>query len=346
VVQVSPPVPVVVAEDVEWLRIEDASAAGGARRTAERLADKLAFPPARIAELGLAVTEIATNAVRHAGGGTIQLRSLRGLASAVEVLAMDSGPGIPDIAAARRDGHSRAGTLGIGLGAIDRLADDLEVFAPPGMGTVLVARFDADRRAPAPTDPTAAGLIRPITGETACGDGYLIRHDGDRTLLMLCDGLGHGPIAAAATQRAVAALRTAAPFPATPEQAVALIHSALAGTRGGAVAVAELDPAAGVLRFCGLGNIAGAVLSGDRKRSTVSLPGVAGIRARSLRTFEYPLADDGLVVLHSDGLTGRWGMQRADGLFTRPPLVVAAALLREAGIRHDDAGVLVARPRR
>ncbi|MCO1655553.1 SpoIIE family protein phosphatase [Pseudonocardia sp. S2-4] len=329
---------------MQWLRVDDPSAAGSVRRAAERLATTLGFPAPRVAELGLAATEIATNVVRHAGGGAVLLRSLRGASStAVELVAVDRGPGMADVRAASRDGHSTAGTLGIGLGAIDRLADGLAVFSPAGLGTVLVARFDADRRDPVPDDPTAAGLTRPITGETACGDAYLIRHEGDRTMLLMCDGLGHGPVAAAAAQRAVAAMR-GRPWPVSPEQAVASIHSALAGTRGAAVAVAELDPAAGVVRFCGVGNIAGVVVSGDAKRSAVSMPGVAGVRARTVRAFEYPLAADALVVLHSDGLTGRWGPARTDGLFTRPPLVVAAALLAEAGIRHDDAGIVVARP--
>jgi anti-sigma regulatory factor (Ser/Thr protein kinase) len=338
------PGPPTTAEDEQWLRVDDPSAAGAVRRAAERLATALGFPPARAAELGLAATEIATNVVRHGGGGAVLLRSLRGAeTAAVEVLAVDGGPGM-DVGAARRDGHSTAGTLGIGVGAIDRLADSLEIFSPAGRGTVLVARFDADRRAPVPADPTAAGLTRPITGETACGDAYLVRHDGDRTLLLMSDGLGHGPIAAAASQRAVAALR-GQPWPATPERAVATIHGALSGTRGAAVAVAELDPSAGVLRFCGVGNIAAAVVSGDTKRSAVSLPGVAGVRVRTMRQFSYPLPDDATVVLHSDGLTGRWSAARTDGLFTEPPLVVAAGLLAEAGIRHDDAGLVVARPR-
>jgi len=333
-----------VAEDTQWLRVDDPSAAGAVRRAAERLATTLAFPERRVGELGVAATEIATNVVRHGGGGAVLLRSVRGAEStAVEVLALDRGPGMLDVGAAGRDGHTTAGTLGIGLGAIARLADALDIFSPVGVGTVLVARFDADRRRPVPDDPTAAGLTRPITGETACGDAYLIRHDGARTLLLMCDGLGHGPVAAAASQRAIAALR-GQPWPADPQQAVATLHGALAGTRGAAVAVAELDADAGVLRFCGVGNIAGAVVSGDGKRGAVSMPGVAGVRIRTMRVFEYPLPADAVVVLHSDGLTGRWSPARTDGLFSRSPLVVAAALLAEAGIRHDDAGIVVARP--
>jgi anti-sigma regulatory factor (Ser/Thr protein kinase) len=331
------------AEDVEWIRVEEPSAAGAVRRAATRLAEQLAFPPTRAAELGLAVTEIATNLTRHAHAGSVLLRSLRGVGTAVEVVAVDAGPGMADPGRSWRDGHSSAGTLGIGLGAISRLADDTEVASTPGVGTVLVARFDADRRVPVPADPTAAALTRPITGETACGDACWIRHEGDRTLLLLCDGLGHGPQAAAASQRATATARAARGGRIGPEELVASVHAALSGTRGGAVAVAELDPAAGVVRFCGVGNVAGVVVTDGRRRGMTSVPGVAGVRARNVRRFEYPLEPTSVVVMHSDGLNGRWTLDLE--LLTRSPAVVAAVLMREAGVRHDDAGVIVARPR-
>jgi len=136
------------------------------------------------------------------------------------------------------------------------------------------------------------------------------------------------------------------PVAASPVEVITALHGALGGTRGGAVSVAELDPAAGVVRFCGVGNVAGAVITDGRKRGMVSLPGVVGVKVRGIRGFEYPLAASSLVVLHSDGLTGRWATDRGDGLYAQPPLVVATALLRDAGLRHDDAGVVVARPRR
>jgi hypothetical protein len=74
-----------------------------------------------------------------------------------------------------------------------------------------------------------------------------------------------------------------------------------------------------------------------------SVPGVAGVRARNVRRFEYPLEPTSVVVMHSDGLNGRWTLDLE--LLTRSPAVVAAVLMREAGVRHDDAGVIVARPR-
>lgn len=334
------------ATDEEWLPVDDLSAAGTVRRVATRLAEQLGFPADRAAEVGLAGTEIATNTVRHGGGGAVLLRSLRGADTAVELVAVDSGPGMADVARSREDGHSTGGTLGIGLGAISRMADHTEIFSTPDVGTVLVARFDRSRRVPVPADPTAVAVTRPISGETVCGDAIGVHHDGDRTVLLLCDGLGHGPLAATASQRATATFRADPPAPGAVEQCLRSVHGAMSGTRGGALAIAELDPAAGVVRFCGVGNVVGAVVADGRKRGMMSAPGVAGVRARSIRAFSYPLTPDAVVVMHSDGLTARWPADRTDGLFGQTPLVIAAALLREAGVRHDDAGIAVARPRR
>jgi serine/threonine protein phosphatase PrpC len=162
---------------------------------------------------------------------------------------------------------------------------------------------------------------------------------------MVCDGLGHGPLAADASRAAVAAFRDG-PV-GGPAALVAHLHRALGRTRGGAVAVAELDPDAGTLRYAGLGNIAGhLVRPGARateRRGMVSLPGIAGHQRRTVREFSYPVEPGDLVVLHSDGITDKWRLNDYPGLPTHTPLVIAATLLRDAGVRRDDATVLVAR---
>ncbi len=136
------------------------------------MAERLGFGETRAEELAVAVTEAASNLVKHARDGALMLRAEPGGAvSGIELVTMDAGPGIADIPAALRDGTSTAGTLGIGLGAIRRAADSCAVFSRPGRGTVLVARFRAERRDPGPA--RWAGIIRPIGEETECGDNYL-----------------------------------------------------------------------------------------------------------------------------------------------------------------------------
>ena len=76
----------------------------------------------------------------------------------IELVTIDAGPGLRDTGAALRDGHSTSGTLGIGLGAISRLADFCDLYSVPGHGTALVARFwPAPRDYAGPPAPAWSG---------------------------------------------------------------------------------------------------------------------------------------------------------------------------------------------
>ncbi len=266
-------------------------------------------------------------------------------------MTIDVGPGIADVREATRDGHSTAGTLGIGLGAIRRSADFCELYSRPGRGTTLVARFLPDPPQPAqpaqpgqparpPARPAAAGPIRPISGEAECGDSYAAHLAGGVLTGVLCDGLGHGPMAAAASREAIGAVREA---PADePAALLERAHRRMGGTRGGAMAVVRT--AGQSVTFAGLGNVAGWIVTADARQGMVSVPGIAGHQARKFRQFEYSAPPGAAVVLHSDGLSSRWDIRDLPGLTGRDPLVMAAALLSEAGVHRDDAGVLVLRP--
>lgn len=337
------------SHDVAWVPVEELSAVGKARRTVSSLAERLVFPPTRIAEIEIAVTELSNNLSRHAQQGVLVVRSVHyggednAAEALIEVAAVDSGPGMADVGLALRDGHSTAGTLGIGLGAVSRLADSCDVYSRVGSGTVLVARFTPHHRPAGGYGDAvpAVGLTRAIDGEQVCGDGYAVRSSGSRLLLMLCDGAGHGPLAATASQRAVRTFCDAES--SDPEALLRCIDLALAGTRGGAVAVAEINPGTRTVRFAGVGNISGAVVTERHKRAMVCLPGIAGHKTHTIRTFDYPLPEGAVVVLHSDGLNDRWAAQACGGVLRRQPLLIAMVLMRTAGTRRDDASVLVAR---
>ncbi|SCL16885.1 Anti-sigma regulatory factor (Ser/Thr protein kinase) [Micromonospora rhizosphaerae] len=323
-----------------WFRVESSSAASAVRRAAERLGTQLELGASRTADLAIVAAELTSNLVKHAEEGSLLLRPVRRSGRAgVELIAIDSGPGMADLTVSSRDGHSTTGTLGIGLGAIARQASWFDGYSLPGRGTVLAVQVWSG---PAPEPSWAGGLTRPITGEQVSGDGYAVRVAEGRHQVLVCDGLGHGPLAAAATDAAFAAFRAA---PAGPPGAVVLhLHRAMSHTRGAALAVAELDPAAGLLRYAGLGNIAAMiVVGGERRRSLVSLPGIAGHRRPAVREYDYPWQAGATLVMHSDGVVDRWDLADYPGLDGRAPLVTAATLLRDAGIRRDDACVLVAR---
>ncbi|HET8661838.1 MAG TPA: SpoIIE family protein phosphatase [Micromonosporaceae bacterium] len=328
-----------LADDMRWFPMEGAGTVGAVRRAATGLGERLGLPERRVAELAILATEMVSNLHKHAHDGAVLVRSLRRAGSAgVGLVSVDTGPGITDVGQAVRDGHSTVGTLGIGLGAIGRQASWWDVYSLPGTGTVVAAEVWSDATV---EPPWADGLTRPIAGEAMSGDAFAVRSLGGRAQMLVSDGLGHGPLAAAASRVAVDAFRDAPG--AGPAEVVEHLHRALARTRGAAVMVAELDPAAQVVRAAGLGNIAGFVLGVGVRRQLVTLPGIAGHQRQRVREFTCPLPGGALVVLHSDGMTNRWAPERYPGLLGHSPVVVAAILLRDGGTRRDDAGVLVAK---
>jgi len=320
-----------------WFRLEDASTVGAVRRAAQEVGAEVGLDANRIAGLSIIATELASNLVKHADDGRLLVRPVRtGDVAGVELIALDAGPGMGDVAHSARDGHSTAGTLGIGLGAIARQAGWLDMSSVAGRGTVAVAQVWPG---PTPEPATSAALSRAMAGEEVCGDGYAVRVSDGRTQVLVCDGLGHGPLAAAATTSAVQAFLTA---PAAPPAAVVEhLHRTISHTRGAALAVAQLDD--DQIRYAGLGNIAGYVVDDTSRRGLVCMPGIAGHQRRSVREFTYPAPPGALLVMHSDGVVDRWNVDDYPGLRERSPQVVAATLLRDAGVRRDDACVLVAR---
>ncbi|MFC4120209.1 ATP-binding SpoIIE family protein phosphatase [Nonomuraea zeae] len=321
-----------------WVRAEDPSAVGAVRRQAVHLAEQAGFDATLIGQTAVAVSEAVSNLVKHAVEGAVMVRPHPETASTVELISLDRGPGMADIARALRDGYSTSGTLGIGMGAIARIATGYDVHSLPGKGTVLAMHFTAGDAAAPPQ--RASGVTRPIGDETVCGDAFAISEIGAVTTVMICDGLGHGHIAAQASQRAVELFQQV-----RDQEPLAILdhlHRGLSGTRGGAVGVARVEP--GGVTFAGLGNISGWVAHAEGRQGMVSVPGITGHRGGRLRQFAYEVPAYATVVLHSDGLSARWDPSTMPGLFSRTPAVIAAGLMREAGTQRDDASVVTARP--
>jgi len=253
---------------------------------------------------------------------------------ALEILALDRGPGIADLAAAMRDGYSTAGTAGQGLGAIARQAQAFEVHTRAGEGVALFARVGE-------AECPAGVVCLPMQGERACGDGWAVRRDGPRARFLVVDGIGHGPLAADATEAAVSAFQRAGAGGVV--DVLDAIHAALRATRGAAVSVLEVVAGTPDVRYGGIGNVSGSIWSAAGTRRMVSLPGTAGHAVRRIQAFEYPWPEDGLLVLHSDGLTGHFDLSGASGLARRHPALVAGVLYRDHARGRDDVTVLVAR---
>lgn len=324
--------------------IGESTAVAAARRAGSEIARRLGFDETRAGRVSLVITEAATNIVKHAASGEILIRPVRsGDTAGIEILAIDSGPGMANLALNMRDGVSSAGTYGVGLGAMRRLADEFDVHTAPGKGTVLCMTVWAG-----PVGAAAAWQIGavclPFPGEEVCGDAWAASGDARTLHLMVADGLGHGPDAARASQAAAAVLDRHQELP--PGAALHEAHGALRATRGAAVAVARLDTIAGELCFAGVGNIAASVFGINNRRQMVSHNGIVGSNLRKVQEFVVPWSVDSMIVMCSDGLVTRWGLEDYPGLEMRHPSLIAAVLYRDFARKSDDVTVLVVRENR
>jgi anti-sigma regulatory factor (Ser/Thr protein kinase) len=333
-----------VRSATDWYRIDSDSAVGSVRRAGIRLANQLGFTEQRAAEVGIVASEISSNVWRHGERGSVAVGTvLRAGAAGVQITGIDRGPGMADTRASGRDGHSTRGTLGVGLGAIERLSSSYEVSSHPRVGTVIIAALWPEATTP-DDDLDVSALTRPIDGEDVCGDAVAATRVGGHLVAVVADGLGHGPMAAAASTEAVRALHDAASY--DPATVLRAMDTRLVHTRGAAVAVASIDAEFRLMRFAGIGNIGAFVDDGERRHTALSQPGIVGHYAPPARTIDFELSRQSVVVMHSDGIREGFDLQTLSGLPDRPAAVIAATILRDAASRPDDAAVLVARWRR
>jgi anti-sigma regulatory factor (Ser/Thr protein kinase) len=329
--------------DIGGFAIDDSAHIAAVRRAAKRAAESLEFSETRAGQVALVVTELGTNLVKHATRGEMLLRVLdEHVAEGVglEVLAVDRGPGIPDVALSRRDGYSTAGTLGHGLGAVQRQSDFLDIYTQPS-GTAILARVWRDGRPSTRSRRLEIGAIQVCaTGEQVCGDDWTARLREERLAVIVADGLGHGLSAHEAARRATLAFEGV--HEEAPGVIVGALHAALRSTRGAAVAVTILDLERGIARYSGLGNIAGMILGpGLRRHSMVSQNGTAGHTAPRIQEFQYPFPPQSILLMHSDGLATHWDVGTYPGLLVRHPSLIAGVLYRDFSRRRDDVTIVV-----
>jgi serine/threonine-protein kinase RsbT len=112
-----------------------------ARREGRDLAERMGCSTTDSTLVATAISEIARNIMNHAGGGEIAITAVAiDGRHAIEVVATDEGPGIPDIERAMQDGFSTGAGLGLGLPGAGRLMDHFEVRSEVGVGTTVVMR--------------------------------------------------------------------------------------------------------------------------------------------------------------------------------------------------------------
>jgi signal transduction histidine kinase/CheY-like chemotaxis protein len=160
-----------------------------ARQRARQVSALLGFDSQDQVRIATAVSELARNAIRHAGGGTLEFMLTeapsRGVTAKsspfLQIVISDNGPGIANLNDAITD--SANGELKLGLVAARRLMDTFDVYSGKGRGTTItLGKFLPRRsegfpaaRADAVADQLAAYTTTDPTVEIQQQNGELLR---------------------------------------------------------------------------------------------------------------------------------------------------------------------------
>lgn len=184
-----------------------------------------------------------------------------------------------------------------------------------------------------------------LADPNASGDRYLVKPLPGGALVMVVDGVGHGPGAAAAAQLAVGIAERWER--ASPIALLKACHHALRSSRGAVISVACFDCVDGAMTWIGVGNVDGVLLRADpgpapRQQELLLRSGVVGHELPQLTALVLGIEPGDTLAFATDGVEPGF----AADLNARVPLQPMADLILT---RHrkgtDDALVLVARYR-
>ena len=323
--------------------IADPSQVSEGRRLAVEFARKTGLDDAKLARIALVATEMATNLVKHGGGGTLVVDRFDDAdGRGIELMALDRGTGMADV------GRLPCRWLFDCRESRHWVWRDRPSIGPAGGLFTTGPRYcgdgplDLPTRGEQPSRTELGAVSASYPGETVCGDHWAFGAGQTGRTLLVADGSGHGSEAARAALTAAQIFNDHLDDECVP--LVDRLHRGLASTRGAALAVARIDTTASLVRFVGIGNIAGTLVSDGGVRRMVSHNGTAGHVAPRIREFTYPFTGKPLVILHSDGLSTKWGLADYPGLAASHPSLIAGILFRDHRRGRDDASVVVVRP--
>jgi phosphoserine phosphatase RsbX len=185
---------------------------------------------------------------------------------------------------------------------------------------------------------------RPHPREIVNGDSWSVDWHEGLCRVSVIDGLGHGPEAAHAAERARALLRA---YPdLDPIQSLEQCHRELKSTRGAAIAVVSIDPVRAKLTFAGIGNVEARLWQDGQVQRFASVRGIVGRPPRRARPLHAELTSGWLFLLHTDGIKRSYERDSDPQWHIDDPQRLADDILARGARPTDDATVLVARDAR
>jgi anti-sigma regulatory factor (Ser/Thr protein kinase)/serine/threonine protein phosphatase PrpC len=326
------------------MEVSQADDVGTARQATRAIAHALGFGAREREEVAIVVSELASNLLKHAGRGTLTLIPLcKSDRTGIQIECVDNGPGIGDIEQAITDGFSTAGSLGYGLGAVNRLMDDFEIASrgQGGKGTRIVCqRWRSVKNPtvkPCPLDLGAA--TRPHPAMVQNGDTFILERWGESILVGVIDGVGHGQFAFQAAREARLFVETH--FDRPLDALFCGVGRACRGTQGVVMALARFDWGHEKLTFASVGNVESRVFACPQKTNFIVRRGLIGLNAPNPVVTEHRWQPSQVLVMHSDGVSAHWEWGDYPELQDASAASAAQLLLHRLARDNDDATVVV-----
>jgi len=303
------------------------------------------FSEVKAGEVDIVVAEMASNLIKHAGGGEILVQvSVEKGKEMVELISIDNGPGIADPNKMIQDGISTANTLGHGLGSMKRLSDTFELFTMPDWGTIILSRIYKTKPVQQGKPPLfdVRSLVVAKPGEQVSGDGaaYIARPNSLR--VFLGDGLGHGVDAHDAVEKAAALFERSKDE--WPIDILRSMHAEVKKTRGLVGTVATYFFKEKKWYICGVGNIATRMQGSLLSKNCMSYNGIIGMNIpNSMKELEVEHMRGQLLIMCSDGIRTRWELQKYTGITRFDLSVIAAVIYKDFSRKTDDMSVIITR---
>jgi anti-sigma regulatory factor (Ser/Thr protein kinase) len=323
--------------------IYDEASVSSARQRVREIGQSLNLSKELVESVALIASELTHNQLSHARQGYFAVKPVeREGVKGIEIIAADIGPGIekPGIAIKGelpKDGRS----LRAGLAAVCRIADEVEFDTRIEEGARIVARkFET----PAPSLAYEVAIMgRPFPGEGISGDDGVFLESETGFLAAVCDGLGHGPEAREASNRAIEALSQKRHM--SLDRIVSDLNDELTDTRGCALNIVRFNADAAIIECASAGDVHAHLYNLRDAHFFASTPFIVGARQtpKRIRIEEAPVARGSVLVMFTDGLKSRTSLKGQLDILRQPAIAIAQHLIENDSRPDDDVLVLAAR---
>jgi anti-sigma regulatory factor (Ser/Thr protein kinase) len=332
-----------LGSETQFIPIYDEASVSSAHQRVRDAGQPLNLRKELVESVALIASELTHNHLRHASQGYFAVRPIeRNGVKGLEVIAADLGPGIEKPAAAIRGQVTKeTGSLGAGIAAVCRLADEVTWDNRISEGACIVARkFEAAVSSLC----EAAIMSKPYPGEPISGDDAITIQSEAGFLAAVSDGLGHGPEAREASNRAIDVVRKSTQDDL--DQIAIRINHELTGTRGCAISLMRFTRNEKTLEYVSAGDVHAHLYHLRDAHFFTPSPMVLGtgqLRPQKIRIERTAVKPGSVLVMFTDGLKSNTNLKGELDVLRQPAIAIAQHLLETYSRPDDDALICAVR---